>query len=178
MTIPLYGRRNGGCRARDPFRVCRTRVLAWEQEVSCLLGRLSSSPALNPAVQILVLMAMIIIVSQKQGLKFSVCTAGNAWVPQIILNHQIRVHLICILNNQSENAKGHKYATGGGITRPWKFFHSAQAGLDMRMFIYTEFASSSPPFCLEDETPKQNHQDRGHIRSHRRMQKNRAMERD
>lgn len=24
-----------------------------------------------------------------------------------------------------------------------------------------EFASSGPPFCLEEETPEQNHQDRG-----------------
>ena len=40
------------------------------------------------------------------------CMTGNAWVPQITLNHQIRVHLICILNNQSENAKHHKYAMG------------------------------------------------------------------
>lgn len=32
-----------------------------------------------------------------------------------------------------------------------------------------EFASSSPPFCLEEETPEQNHQDRG---AHQKPQEN------
>jgi hypothetical protein len=72
------------------------------------------------------------------------------------------VHLICILNSQSENAKHHKYATGVELQghgnlfiwhgQIWKWeYLSPNKELSLSLSLSSLFPAPFLPFCLENE---------------------------